>query len=109
MNGERRVPSNADLLDKLVRIDERLNSHIEIEEPMLMQAKTLLDAHGDAELSRTRIAFINAWMERERQRSALRQAIIEKTTVAALWAVIVYLAFLVKEDLTQLVQNLARR
>lgn len=76
-----------------------------VEEPILLKAKELLDIHGDSADMRARIAFVEAWMEREKDYAKLRRAIIEKTIVGAVWAVTIYLLVLIQQDLVAIVRG----
>ena len=98
-------PTNDDLMREMRAMREDLQEHIETEEPVLMEARALIAAHGASALVAPRVQFINAWMEREADRKALRRAIIEKTTVAAIWAVLIYLAVMVREDLLVVIRG----
>lgn len=84
------MATNEDLLREIIETRTLLTEHIRSEEPVLAEAKILLDTHGNSELVRKRIDFINVMIEREQDRKALRQAIITKTTVLVLLAVLAF-------------------
>jgi len=63
-------------------------AHVDEERPILLVAKQL----GTAEQVKARVTFIDSWIEREKDYAKLRKAIIEKTVVGAIWAVILFVA-----------------
>lgn len=106
------MATNEDLLyilqnidNRMSTIDNRLEEHIKDEQPVLHSAQHLIDQHGDRDEVTARIQFINGWMEREKDRKALRKAIIEKTLVGAIWALLLYLAIAVRHDLVDWIQS----
>ena len=98
---------NEDLLREIIEIKADLKNHIQVEEPVLLEARALIVAHGSYELIGPRVAFINAWMRREEQRDALRRAIIEKTTIAAVWAIVLYVAYAIGHDIMDTLRGIS--
>ena len=107
--------SNEDLLHEILttralvaETSATLAAHIEEEGPVLTSARHMIEAHGpDSGMIRVRVAFINSWMERERDRAALRKKIIES---AAIWAILLMLGFIayaVKDALLDIVRETA--
>ena len=99
------MATNEDLMHAIQEIHKKLDKHIEDEEPVLDSAKILIATHGTDEMIRSRINFVNEWMERERDRKALRRAIIEKTFTGAIWALLIYLAIVIRHDLLDIVRG----
>ena len=54
--------------------------------------KALVDAHGDTEIVRARIEFVNLLLEREEEHKRLRRAVIEKGLLVAIGAALFFLA-----------------
>ena len=59
------MATNEDLMREIVEIKTDLRNHIATEEPVLLEARGLIQAHGSSELVMPRVLFINAWMKRE--------------------------------------------
>lgn len=109
--------SNEDLLKEilmtrslLASTTTTLEAHIEQEAPVLNAAQRIVDVHGeDHDVIRARIAFVNAWMIREAKREAardkLREAIIEKGTIMALVALVMYLASAIGHDMKDILKT----
>ena len=65
-----------------------LEKHIEDESPWLNVVHEL----GTAERVRAQVQFVEMLIEREKDRVKLRRAVIEKSTIGALWAVLIFVA-----------------
>lgn len=94
-----------DLMEVANAIRADLRAHISEEKPILDEAKVMLATHGNPELVRARIEFINEWMEIAKERKALRRAVIEKSVVGIMWAVLVYLAFVIGHDIRDVIRS----
>lgn len=96
------MATNEDLMNAIQEVRADLRAHMVTEQPILDSARTLLDVHGDAEAARVRIAFINVWMERERDRADLRRAIIKHGTLLAMTAIVIFIFRAVWKDILEL-------
>jgi hypothetical protein len=67
-------------------VRRELQQHILDERPLL----EVILALGTADAVRSRVLFVNLLIERELERTKLRKAIIEKTTVGAVIALLVF-------------------
>ena len=65
-----------------------LEKYIEGGEPL----RAIVREFGSVERVRVQIQFVDMMIEREKDRTMLRRAIIEKSTLGALWAVLVFMA-----------------
>jgi hypothetical protein len=97
--------TNTDLLREITAMRAELQEHIATETPLLTNAVVALDALGNIEVIRVRVAFINMLIERENDRKVLRKAIIEKTVVGAVWAVLIYTVFAIGHDIRDIVKG----
>ena len=88
---------------RVLAMDGKLDSHVAKEEPVLQAAQTLIDEHGTKEDVKARINFINAWMERERDRAELRKAVIKHGTLLAMTAIVIFIFRAVWSDIVDLV------
>lgn len=70
----------------------RFNEHIENEKTALGIVNRTMQELGDHDEVRTRRIFIEAWIAREEKRNALIRAVIEKSTVVAVAAIVVFVA-----------------
>ena len=99
------MASNEDLMRELVEMRTELRLHIQVEEPVLVQARALLEVHGSDELVRKRIAFINSWMEREQDYKQLRRAIIEKSLIVAILAIATFVIGAIGLEVREIVRG----
>lgn len=79
-----------------------LREHIREEMPPL---RAMLQELGDPEDVRARRVFVEAWIEREKDRAALRKAIIEKGLLMALVAVLSFVAIAIGHELAALAKD----
>jgi hypothetical protein len=75
-----------------------LQQHIKDEDGILNQIKEDIHGHvelmkelGTAEQIRARVTFVELLLEREKVKVKLHRAIIEKSLLGAVWAVVVFL------------------
>lgn len=101
---QERSARHEDLMMVVQGIASKLDTHINRETPVIEAARRLLDEHGEPDETRARIMFVNEWMERAKDRRALRKAIIEKTTIGAIWAILVYVAYAVGHDMKDILK-----
>lgn len=94
-----------DLMREITAMRTEFRDHAAVAVPVLERASVLLATHGDDELVRKRIAFINSWMEREADYKLLRRAVIEKTIIAALWAILVFMAIAIGSEIRDIVRT----
>jgi len=92
-----------DLKDEIIGLRAEFRAHIDAETVLFAKFENMIGAHGATELIPVRVAYITQLMlrevERDKNRNALRRAIIEKTVAGVIWAILVYLAFAVGHDL----------
>lgn len=97
------MATNEDLMHAIQSLDAKFESHVADEKPILAEAKTLIDLHGDSEAIRARVSFINIWMERAKDRAELRRAIIKHGTLLAMTAVVLFIFRAVWRDILDLI------
>ena len=75
------------------------SDHVEGEASAMAAYQEWMLMAGPREAIRARLQFVEAWMEREKDRKALRRAVIEKSTIVALCAVLAYVGQLAWNDI----------
>lgn len=91
---------NRDVLEHIEAEVHAVKSELEIH---IEEERPILEALGDPEEIRNRIAFINLWIEREQDKAKLRKAIIEKTVIGAIWALCVFVGLAVFNEVRDIV------
>lgn len=102
------MASNEDLMHAIQDVGAKLDAHIAKEDPILFSAQLLMIAHGSDEMIRARIAFINGWMEREKDRSDLRRAIIKHGALLAMTAGVIFVFRAVWKDVLDLIWSVKK-
>lgn len=102
------MASNEDLMHAIQEVAGKLDKHIEKEEPVLDSARLLIAIHGTDEIVRSRINFINGWMEREKDRADLRKTVIKHGTLLAMTAVVIFVFRAVWKDVLDLIWSVKK-
>lgn len=97
--GERRDA----VYEEIRELRRELNDHISEEMPMV---RTIMTELGSPEQVRQRRIFIEAWIERERERAKLRRAVIEKGVIVALAAVVAFVLTAIYHELISVLRDL---
>lgn len=105
----RNMASNEDLMEAITEIKTELRLRNEEYQPVISRVRNLLDIHGDSEVVRARIAFINVWMEREKDRAELRKAIIKHGTILAMTAIVIFIFRAVWSDIVEIILGMPHK
>ena len=98
------MATNEDLMTAINEIKADFRAHVAEEKPILDSARLLLSTHGTEEMVRARINFVHSWMERERDRSDLRKALIKHGFLLAMTAIVIFILRAVWVDVVELIR-----
>ena len=87
------------VLKEIQALREMMLERIVEENILLEKIRMLFEIHGTNELIRVRVEFVNILMAREVDRIRLRKAIIEKSLLGAVFAILAFVAVSVQHEL----------
>ena len=84
---------------------ERFSAHVAEETESMEAYREWIMIAGPREAIRARLQFVEAWMERVKDRKLFRRAVIEKFAILALCAALVYVAKIAWTDIREIILN----